>query len=318
MRKRDIKEEILGLKEREEFENGHYNFQRLQDLRTLVDTFKLNESREITEFYKYLPIATVAALESFTRSSVKSLIDKGSPYFENSSLLFNRTVQKLDFDTLSNLQTKLFSIGELVSHLLPCNNINDLDTNFSTLLGTNLFDSLRKHKIIVAGEYEKDTTIQFRTKFNSIKHSIVRTFENRHIFCHESSSNHTLDKQQILNDFENCFLFLEISSSFIFSKLYDDWGLTTHQEVENLSKELQQKETLLFQKIEKIKAERLLTTEDKRRFTKHFNATVKSWKKFSDEKAELKSSYSMSAIWSQYIYLQDRIKSIEYLDNDIY
>lgn len=318
MAKRNIKDEILRLKERAEFENGHYYFQRLQNLIVLADSFRTNKNREADEFFKYLPIASVASIESFTRASIKSLIDIGSPYFENSALLFNKTVQKLDFDILSNLQTKMFSIGELVSHLLPCNNIADLDTNFSTLLGVNLFDSLKKHKVVIAGNYEKETTIHFRSKLDSIKKSVARTFENRHIFCHESNNNFSVDRQQILSDFENCLLFLDVASDFIFSKLYKNWGLTAHQQVDDLANLLRQKEELLYQKIEQIKAERLLTTEDKRSFKKHFNATMKFWKSFVNEKATLKSSYSMSAVGSQYIFLEDKIKSIEYLFNDIY
>lgn len=75
MAKRNIKDEILKLKERAEFESGHHYFQRLNDLKVLANTLESNENREIDEFFKYLPIATVATIESFTRASVKSLID---------------------------------------------------------------------------------------------------------------------------------------------------------------------------------------------------------------------------------------------------
>lgn len=316
MAKRNIKEEILSLKQRNEFESP--NFSRLYDLKAIIDVLQSNSDKEIDEFFKYIPIAVVASIEAFSRASIKSLIDFGSPYVENSEALFNRTIQKLDFEIFLSVQNKIFSIGELLSHLVSCNNITDLETSLTSIMGVGLFSALEKHEMIIGGLYDEEKTFLYRSSIVSIKKSIVRTFENRHIFCHESNKNSKIDRSQIVEDFVNCLLFLEMASDFVLSVLYEDWQMTVAEKVSCLNTKVIDSEVKLSEKLKAIEKERLSITENKKDFKKLFRATIRSWKIFSDKKAQLKSSYSSSYIWSEYIYLQDKLESLERFTNEIY
>ena len=71
-----LRKEIAELKERGEFENGFYNDQRLCDLNEVITIIKAQTKNNRTdEVYKYLPIASVACIESFFRATIKELLD---------------------------------------------------------------------------------------------------------------------------------------------------------------------------------------------------------------------------------------------------
>lgn len=330
MAKRKISHEIKELKVRGEFDNGLNNSQRISDIKELLKVFKQNNKREFDEFFRYIPIACVACIESFYREAIKSLVDKGGIYFDNLENLLSKSGQKIDFEILSNLQKKQFTIGEFISHTLSCNNINDLQNNLSIILGLDFLGSLKKYKPIVFGEYDNESFYRLNKNYDSVISSIVKIFELRHIFCHESGTNIMIDRTQLEIDLENCELFLNNSSNFICSKVYENWGLTTHDKVDLLQKELETKAKEIDIKIKNIRTKRskiILESNDfeltsrkevQKDFQKRFDNTVKSWKKYIDAKALLKSRYSMSYIWSEYIFLKDKIKSIDDFFEDIY
>lgn len=319
MAKRNFNKEISELKERGEFENGFYNDQRLNDLNEVITLIKTQSKNTRTdEVYKYLPIASVACIESFSRATIKTLLDKGGIYFDNLEKLIQQNNLKLDFEVLSNLQKKQYTIGEFVSHILPCNNINDLNKNISILLGYDFLSALKKHKPKIAGEFDYDSYYHFKKNYDSIAKSIIKTFEFRHIFCHESAGKVSINKEELEIDSKNCQTFLNQASSFILSVTYEEWGLAVPEKVELLEKELIQKQIILKEKFKTIRHERSLNSENKREFQKKFDKTIKLWEQFTDSKALLKGSYSMSYVWSEYIYLKDKLKSIEEIIDDIY
>lgn len=319
MAKRNFNKEIAELKERGEFENGFYNDQRLCDLNEVITIIKAQTKNNRTdEVYKYLPIASVACIESFFRATIKELLDNEGIYFDNLEKLIQQNNLKLDFEVLSNLQKKKYTIGEFVAHTLPCNNINDLNKNISVLLGYDFLSALKKHKPKIAGVFDYESFDYFKKNYNSIAKSIVKTFEFRHIFCHESARKVVINKEELEIDSKNCQTFLNHSSSFILSITYEEWGLSVPEKVELLAKELIQRQIVLKEKFKTIRQERSLNSENKREFQRKFDKTIKLWEQFTDSKALLKGSYSMSYIWSEYIYIKDKLKSIQEIIDDIY
>ena len=317
MSKRNYLDEIKQLQQRGEFSIGYISSQRLLDLTTILETIKTKESYEFNEFYKYLPIATVASLESFSRSTIKSLIDKGSPYFDNLTKLTGQSGLKIDFEILTGLQNKQFTLGEFVSYLLPCSSLSQLIGNISTLLGFDFLEALKQHRPQLIGEYDDEGKQRFHDNYDEIMKSIVRTFELRHIFCHESGNNTLINKEEMETDLNNCDFFLYMSSSFIFSILYENWGISKQEEIELLYKELQIKRDELNQKLKEIRSERSTDVLDKKLFRQQFDKTIRQWQKYSDSKAKLKSSYSFSYVFSQIILLNDYIKSTNDFLEDI-
>ncbi|HTB52340.1 MAG TPA: hypothetical protein VK718_06155 [Ferruginibacter sp.] len=331
MAKRNYNEEIKKLQERGEFNGSIFYYQRFHDLKSIISFTKEQEGRDFDELYRYIPIASVACIESFYRATIKSLIDKGGIYFDNLEKLIAKTDLKFDFEILSNLQKQQFTLGELVSHILPCNNLNDLKNNISILIGEDFLTAISNHRPVFFGESYDEDFLKFKNNYDPIIRSIIKTFELRHIFCHESARRISINRQEILDDFENVELFLNNSSNFINLLIDANWGLTTHDKVDLLVKELKIKEDSVNEKIKSIREERssdinndiyIEQLEDRERlvreFQERFDNTTLLWKEFIDAKAYLKSRYSKSYVWSQYIYLEDKIKSVDSFFEEIY
>ncbi len=98
------------------------------------------------ELIKYIPIATVACFEAFFRSVYKELVDFGKPFSDN-AIKFNQSKNiRFDFDIINAIQSKTVTVGEFVSHILPCNNFDDINSNMSTLTDMNFANDLKKFK----------------------------------------------------------------------------------------------------------------------------------------------------------------------------
>src|SRR5690606_16325028 len=142
--KRNLINEITAIKSRSEFNSRHDFSTRLNDIE-----YAFNESLNYNgdfdkELVKYIPIATVACFEAFFRSVYKELIDFGKPFSDN-AIKFNQSKNvKFDFDIINAIQTKTVTVGEFISHILPCNNFDDINANLSTLADIDFADQIKK------------------------------------------------------------------------------------------------------------------------------------------------------------------------------
>ena len=316
MTKRNFKDEILNLKERDEFANGIFESTRLDNLLCFINMAKTDNNSTFTELYKYIPIATVACFESFSRTSIKSLIDKGEPYSVNITKFNGQNNLKFDFEIVKDLQKNSFTIGELISHILPCNNLTEFNSNISKVLGEDLLESLKNYKPHLGNDLNLTYTNKFKENFNGIIKSIVRLFELRHIFCHETGLIE-ISRETIEIDFLNAKMFLDFASGFICSKLYDNWGLTIAEKLEIKNQEYINANIEFEQKINIIKKENSKLSDDKKDFEMKFKSTINTWKKHSHNKAMLKSCYTPSGIWARFIYIESIIKDMKILFEDI-
>lgn len=313
MKKRNYKEEIKGLRERVQFERGLI----LHDLTTLelaTHQFNNQDKAHASVFYKFLPIATMACFETFLRQSVQSLVDKGAPYFDRLEPILGKLNQRLDFDIITNLQKQQFTLGEFISHLIPCNSLNDVEWMLSTLLETSFMESVKNYRSIFERITKGDTQADIAARFEEIKKSIAKSFERRHVFCHEAVGSIELDSEELLIDLHNWDVFLRHAGDFIGSLLYENWGLTPHEQVDRIFEKLRMKEESLAQKIEEVKTRRgHLIEYDYPDFEIDFAATMESFENFSKSKAKLLSDFTPSATWSSHIYAEDRIRSLDFM-----
>ena len=86
------------------------------------------------ELLRYFPVAMVACMEGYFRLAMKELIDGGEQFLSRSETLFKRDL-KVDFLMLKEVHGKSLTLGELIAHLTRCNNLSDINSNISTLLG---------------------------------------------------------------------------------------------------------------------------------------------------------------------------------------
>lgn len=134
-----------------------------------------------------------ACFEAFFKSAVRDLVDFGTPFSDNVKKFNQNQNIKLDFDMLGAIQAKSFSIGELIAHILPYNNLLDINFNLTTLLGCDFLLEVKKFKKKSQFEAENTFRSDFVNRAGEIVQSIERTYKIRHIFCHESPTSFRVD-----------------------------------------------------------------------------------------------------------------------------
>jgi hypothetical protein len=143
------------------------------------------------EFVKYLPIGYVAAMEAYFRIIFRDLIDFGPPFSEN---LKSFGDIKFQIEPVLAIASKAISVGEFVAHLLPFNNLKDINENMSRLIGEDFLNRLEKTKITTLIGAKPVPMENYHSK---IPFSIKRLFEMRHTFCHEFAINENANLQEI-------------------------------------------------------------------------------------------------------------------------
>jgi|GEM_PF-5794450 len=132
------------------------------------------------EISRYFPIALIACIEGYFRLVFADLINHGSPYKENAS----KFDIKFTIDTAISLEKHSVSLGEFVAHLLPLNNLEDINANMSTLMGESFLAQFKKKRAETATQLHL-----FPTSDEEIDARIIgiikRLFEKRHMYCHE-------------------------------------------------------------------------------------------------------------------------------------
>ena len=132
--------------------------------------------------------------------------------------------------------------------------------------------------------------------------SVKRTYELRHIFCHEFATNLKIDQDEILRNFKNCKLFLVHANNAIYDLLYPNAPLTqSEMDLEAQSRfELKEKELdTLVQFILSINNEDNFQYFDNDLFEKSYN----EWKKYRDSVGEYKASLAEGGTIHQLSYL---------------
>jgi hypothetical protein len=182
-RKRDYISEIVEKRSRLLKRSPRYDqFLRRYDAIVLGFDFLKKEGRRDpyvrTELLKYIPIGSVACLEGYYRLVIRHLIDHGSPYDTNARKLEE---VKVDIDTILKMGKEKVSIGEFISHLVPLNNLEDINRGLSTLLDIDFLEALK--------EIEDDENGQKIGEFADRLYADIKDmFSERHIHCHEIAS----------------------------------------------------------------------------------------------------------------------------------
>jgi hypothetical protein len=183
--KRDILQEIASIKSRSEF-NSRYDYSsRLSDIEYALKEFSEYNGEFNQELLKYVPISTVACFEAFFNSAIKEIIDFGKPYSNNVAKFNQAKNVKLDFEVVAAIQTKSLTVGEFVAHLLPYNSLEDINSNLSILIDEDFLQGLLGFTKTSIFEEVNAVRKSFQEKPGEIIKSVKKTYELRHIFCHD-------------------------------------------------------------------------------------------------------------------------------------
>jgi hypothetical protein len=288
--KRNFVNEITEIKSRSEY-NSRYTF--INNLNSIGDAFNdhINYNRpSCKELLKYIPISTIACFEAFFRSMIKDLIDSGKPFCDN-VIEFNQSKNvKFDFDIVTAIQRKQVTIGDFISHILPLNSFEDINSNISTIIGMDFTAMLKTYKDESFFDYKKEISNQFIERADEIIKDIKRTFELRHIFCHEFATNVVIDKVEILRLYQNAKIFIIQSDNLIWSLTNPDYPKTQSEMNNQVIQKFNKTETELSNLILMIKEtsiEDSWTPVNRELFDK----TIIAWKEYRKVKAEVDASY---------------------------
>ena len=218
---RDIIEEIAQVRQRRRF--GRAIAELPIRLRTLERAFKEhNQTNE--ELTRYFPVALVACIEGYFRLAIKELIDAGEPYVTNAERLASTV--KLDFALVRAVHGKDVTVGELVGHSIPLSRLDQIDSSISSLLGISFLDRMKtisdrwRHE--VRGEPETPILVDPPKVFAGV----AKSFELRHIVCHEIASAHEIPYEKVARCFECCVAFLRAADEIISETLHPGAPLT--------------------------------------------------------------------------------------------
>jgi uncharacterized protein YecT (DUF1311 family) len=253
-RKGDSIKEIIDIRNRRQWGNRHDELRNR--LNSLERAFKKKDTLD-SEFLRYFPISLVACIESYFRHAIQEFIDHGEPYFENCSELLKNN-DNFNFEVIKALQGNKISVGEFISHLVPINNLSNIDATMSTLIKDNYL----KRVETVCNDWDrrqKGITIPIIENPAEVYKSVAKIFELRHIFCHEFASSITVLSEEIDQLFNDTLVFIKACEELNGQILHPNAPLTQREMTEQADNEFRsyddQMKELNLQFLEKIKDE---------------------------------------------------------------
>ena len=217
MNKRDYVSEIIEIRSRTGGKSTYLDaIIRLQRINSLLEA----EGHVLLEAIRYCPVGLVACLEAYFRGVVKELIDYGQPYLERASKLER---VKFDFSIVAAIQGYTISIGDMISHLIPINNKNDINSALTILTGEDFLKSLKEVKAHWPWESMRSEGIEPVIKNPSNVYGIIdRVFEVRHIICHEFANPLEISKDVAQSYIEAVQEFIDASNFISMALIFKD------------------------------------------------------------------------------------------------
>ena len=108
--KRNIVTEIVQRRDRSESRNYFGYSNKLDEINKVLEIETENE-----EFLKYIPVASIATLETFTRMIIKVIVDNGEPYLSNAIKLMR---EQFSFDIEYLIDLALVKLTFMVESIL--------------------------------------------------------------------------------------------------------------------------------------------------------------------------------------------------------
>jgi len=207
---RDIIQEIGEIRNRRQF--GSAMMELPFRLFSLEHAFR-NQKDHDGELVRYFPVALIACVEGYFRMAIKDLIDTGDPYLSNAEKPASSI--RLDFSVVRAVHGKAITVGELVAHGIQLSRLEHIDVALSTILGTGFLKGLETVTDRWAHEIGGKEVAPILENPNEVFADVARTFELRHIICHEIASAYEIKLEEVARCFESCVAFLRASDEFI-------------------------------------------------------------------------------------------------------
>jgi hypothetical protein len=248
-RARDIIQEIAEVRERRRFGSAAMELPlRLLELEGAFDKYD-KASHELT---RYFPVALIACVEGYFRLAIKDLIDAGEPYLTNAEKLASSI--RLDFSMVRAVHGRSVTVGELIAHSAQISRLEHVDGNLSILLGKNLLESLRTVTSRWAHEVRGEPIRPILDKPEAVFADVARTFELRHIICHEIASAYEIEVKEVARCFESCMSFLRAADELVSETIHPGAPLTQSPMNEAAGKSLNARRGALDEAVKTLRA----------------------------------------------------------------
>lgn len=259
----------------------------------LENAFK-NRDPSQTELIRYFPVALIACIEGYFRAAIKDLIDSGEPYLTNSENL--GASLKIDFALLRAVHGKAITVGELVAHGLPMSRLEHVDGALTGVLGTSFIDGMKT----VTGQRDRqiDETppSPMLVDPGKVISDVKKTFEMRHIICHEIASGYPIDPSEVETCFQSCLLFLQASDELISNVMYPHRPMTQSEMNVEVHDGYQEKKDKLDFAVDEVKA-RLIKSRSHEELAL-FSKVQEDWERYSNSWAEFFATQNIGgSIW---------------------
>lgn len=226
MSKRDYIDEILEKKRRSK-NDWQWGSWKLLDLERSFSKFQEDETY-IKSHYSLFLVGIVTCLEVATRQAIQRLVDEGSPYIERIDKF--KDFLRIDLNITKALHDKKISFGELVSHLLPVNNLENIISHLGVLLNSSFAETLKNLRHFeepdlsqyfedeINDEIEnEESELQYLIidDVNSLFATLTQIFTNRHIIVHEGDFDVVSTKEELENYFSVANTFIRALEELI-------------------------------------------------------------------------------------------------------
>lgn len=270
-RTRDIIQEIAEVRQRRRF--GSAMSELPMRLFALEHAFERHDKSQ-SELTRYLPVALIACIEGYFRMAIKDLIDAGDPYLSNAEK--PASSMKLDFSILRAVHGKALTVGELVAHGVPLSRLDHIENAITSLIGTAFLQALRTTIDRWGHEVLGEPPSPVLANPDQVFADVARTFELRHIICHEIASACEIKAEEVERCFQSCVAFLRATDELISETLHPGAPLTQTEMNIVAGQSLSEAEARLGEAIEGVR-QRLDASE-----LAAFNDSQAKWKMYSD------------------------------------
>lgn len=146
---------------------------------------------ENDELYRHFPVATIAVLETFFRTTVAATINLGTPYLSRGLPLLKDLIRA---DLLESLHREAMTAGELIAHSLPFNGPSSFYEPLSALLGSDFKQLITTAIDPWDARNEREGVLPVVVDSGRLWRDLALTFEHRHILAHEAALNYEIDR----------------------------------------------------------------------------------------------------------------------------
>ena len=248
-RKRDIIQEIEEIRRR-----GRHTAARYEIGRRLVELEHAfhQHDRSNKELVKYFPVAIVACIEAYFRMAIKDLVDSGDPFIGRAENL--PSLLKPDFSILIAIHGKAITMGEFIAHGIQLSRLEHIEQAISIFLETSFLGAIKITTNRWASEIRGEPSVPILAKPDEVFGDVVKTFELRHIVCHEIASAYEIDHEEVERCFRNCVTFLRAANELISETIHPGAPLTQTAMNTAADESLMEAKGLLYKACESVRS----------------------------------------------------------------